>query len=179
LTTPKGGALRECLYRRLRRHWQFVNEILIFADVDNHTEFGLHVYGPDGEPQFLQAVNLLHPSTLDASLVHDGEGEPPAMKHADGDWDLRPHRERIVKVDEPVLREWVGLFDPPGTAWQQARLFRPQTAADQAVLTVFANQPHRLRDHEYLWVRVLTRRGRRMTAPSDLRWPSAELQATL
>ncbi|MFO0680514.1 MAG: hypothetical protein U0234_00620 [Sandaracinus sp.] len=33
---PSGGALREALYPRLRRHYQFANEMVLFPEVDHH-----------------------------------------------------------------------------------------------------------------------------------------------
>lgn len=151
---PKAGALRASAYRRLRRHWQFVNEGKLFEDVHNETEFGVHVYGRDGHPAFVQAVSLHTPSTVDRSLVHDGAGEVPGVQHVGGGWDVRPHRERLVEIDEAVLTDWVLLFDPPGTPASKSRLLRPLTRADLAALSVFAHQPARLADTERYWTRA-------------------------
>ena len=43
---PKGGALREALYPRLRAHFQFMNELQLFAEVDHHTKYSINLYGP-------------------------------------------------------------------------------------------------------------------------------------
>ena len=43
---PKGGALREALYPRLRAHFQFINELQLFAEVDHHTKYSINLYGP-------------------------------------------------------------------------------------------------------------------------------------
>jgi hypothetical protein len=42
---PKGGALREAVYGRLRRHFGFVNELQLFAEVDHHTKYSVNIYG--------------------------------------------------------------------------------------------------------------------------------------
>ena len=42
---PKGSALREKLYARLRKHFMFANEKKLFSEVDHHTTFSLNVYG--------------------------------------------------------------------------------------------------------------------------------------
>ena len=112
---PKAGPLRSQTYRRLRQHWQFANELFLFADVHHVTEFGVHVYGDAQSPSFVQAVNLLTPSTADRSIGHDGEGDLPGIQFPEGGWDLRPHAGRLVTVDEDVLASWVLLFDEPGT----------------------------------------------------------------
>ncbi len=150
---PSGGPIREPTYSRLRRHWQFSNETKLFQDVHNETEFGVHVYGGPRTPQFLQAANLLAPSTLDRSLDHDGTGDLPSIQYPEGGWDLRPHAQRIVTVNYDVLTDWVGLFDPTGTPAQQSRLLRPLTRADLSALAAFARQPWRLGDMTRYWSR--------------------------
>ena len=149
-TDPKAGNLRGETYQRLRRHWQFINELQLFSEVDHHTLYGLHVYGPKKVPSFIQAVWLMQTSTLDDSL--DGAGdEVPGIQRPWGGWDLRPHRDRIVLVDLAVLSKWVGLFDPTGTTANQARLLRPLTREDSEVLSIMAEQPVRVSDLGYRW----------------------------
>ncbi|WP_418606259.1 hypothetical protein [Georgenia sp. SUBG003] len=43
-TDEKAGILRRATYQRLRRHWQFLNELMLF-DIDHHVSYGVHVYG--------------------------------------------------------------------------------------------------------------------------------------
>ncbi|MBT0566080.1 hypothetical protein [Williamsia sp. CHRR-6] len=71
-TDEKAGPLRSATYRRLRRHWQFINELKLF-EIDNHVTYGIHVYSDDrGRVSFLQATSLYHPDTVERSLEHDG-----------------------------------------------------------------------------------------------------------
>ncbi len=59
---PKGGSsLRSQTYGRLRRHWQFLNELFLFEDVNHKTAFGVHVYAAVRTPSFLQMSYLLAP----------------------------------------------------------------------------------------------------------------------
>lgn len=148
---PKAGALREATYRRLRRHWQFINEGRLFEDVHHQTEYAIHVYGSIQTPTFRQLANLLYPTTVDASLEHDGSGEPPGIKLPNGDWDLRPHRSRVVRVDETVLADWAALFDEPGTPGVRARLLRPVVEEQLEALSVLANYPTRMAQRGYWW----------------------------
>jgi hypothetical protein len=140
---PKGGVLRENTYRRLRRHWQFSNELQLFPEVHHMTVFGVHVYGPPNEPNFKQAVGLLNVSTLDGSLRDDGRGEEPGIQHASGGWDIRPHRSRILAVDTDVLTTWGSLFDPEGIPAVQARMVRPYLREHQEVLDRIASSASR------------------------------------
>ncbi len=150
---PKAGVLRAQTYRRLRRHWQFTNELFLFPDVHHETDFGVHIYAGSQEVRFLQASNILTPSTIDRSLAHDGSGELPSIQFAEGGWDLRPHASRIITVEEAALRDWVELFDEPGTPWSESRLLLPLTQADLGALHAFAIQSSRLGSVTRYWTR--------------------------
>ncbi|MDO4900569.1 class I SAM-dependent DNA methyltransferase [Actinomyces sp.] len=105
-TDAKTPNLRTAAYRHLRRHWQFINELQLF-DIDHHNAYGVHVYGEEHAPNFLNAASLYHPDTVTRSLKHDGSGEEPGFKDPHtGTWDLRPHASRIQQVDNSTLRNW-------------------------------------------------------------------------
>ncbi len=60
---PRGGALREAVYARLRGHLQFTNELQLFAEVDHHTKYSINLYGsPQERPGFDQLANLFSPA---------------------------------------------------------------------------------------------------------------------
>jgi hypothetical protein len=109
-TDEKAGALREEAYRRLAQHWQFTNALMLFEITDKAT-YGVHVYGPRGSVSFRQASYLYHPDTAERSTNHDGSGVEPGLKNPEGSWDLRPHRSRIINVNDQVLELWSELLD--------------------------------------------------------------------
>ena len=149
-TDPKATRLREETYSRLRRHWQFINELQLFTEVDHHTLYGLHIYGNQRGPSFLQVVWLMDARTLEESLL-GALGELPGIQNPWGGWDLRPHRDRVVHVDESMLKDWAALFDPPNTPATQARLLRPLTIEHSEILSVLAGAPTRTADIGYRW----------------------------
>ena len=55
---PRGGALREKSYARLRKHFMFANERKLFSEVHHHTQFSLNVYGGPLMPSFDSISNL-------------------------------------------------------------------------------------------------------------------------
>ena len=150
---PKAGPLRSQTYPRLRRHWQFINKLFLFRDVDDHTEYGVHIYSSLQDISFLQVSNVYTPQTVDRSLSHDGDGELPGLQFPQGGWDLRPHAGRVVTVNEEILKSWVLLFDEPGTPPEESRLLRPLTTADLGALVVLAGQPERLGSTTRFWTR--------------------------
>ncbi|MDL0403683.1 class I SAM-dependent DNA methyltransferase, partial [Corynebacterium lehmanniae] len=121
-TEKKAASLRRGAYLRLRRHWQFINELVLF-DIDHHNSYGVHTYGQQQEtPDFNHAASLYHPSTVQESLSHDGSGGLPGLKDDNGNWDLRPHRDRIQTVDESVLKVWHSILEDDSVPFIESRM---------------------------------------------------------
>jgi hypothetical protein len=140
-TDEHAGALRAATYHRLRRHWQFMNELTLF-EVDHHQSFGVHVYGATTDaPSFRMASSLYHPDTVVRSFAHDGSGDEPGLKDPDGRWDVRPHRNRILHVDAAMLQTWHDLLEPPDVPVLHSRMVYTVNEASAEVLTVLAKKP--------------------------------------
>ncbi|SJN24396.1 Possible restriction /modification enzyme [Micrococcus lylae] len=135
-TDDKTHALRRETYRRLRRHWQFINELRLF-EIHNLVQYGIHVYGQAQEVDFVQAAGLFHPDTVGRSLVHDGSGEEPGFKH-EGRWDQRPHAARIQQVTADILTLWSSVTDPGATDPSVSRMLYTVNSAATRVLSATA-----------------------------------------
>ena len=121
-TDENGGDLRRACYRRLRRHWHFVNELRLFEIKDNK-HYGVHVYGrPRGTVRFVQASWLYHPDTVERSFQHSGDGQEPGLKDLDGRWDVRPHRSRLETVDYDLLATWHDMLENDHVPVQATRM---------------------------------------------------------
>jgi hypothetical protein len=107
-TDEKAGPLRQATYARLRRHWHFVNELMLFGEIENHKHYGIHVYGMAREAGFCQASWLYHPDTVHRSLKHDRSGPEPGLKDPEVDYPGRT--EAIVDVAGPS--EWHEVARP-------------------------------------------------------------------
>src|SRR5690606_39039506 len=98
-------------YRRLRRHWHFINALKLY-EIHDQNEYGVHVYGGvKDDPSFLMASSLYHPDTVVRSLNHEGGTELPGLKNTYGEWDLRPHPKRIIRVEIETLQVWADILD--------------------------------------------------------------------
>src|SRR5262249_6884740 len=108
---PRGGCLRAEIYTRLKNHYQFVNEAALFADVSNHAKYSVNIYACARSKTciFTHASNLFHPSTIDGSHSHDGAGTVPGIKGDDDQWDMRPHRSRLIHVAQDRLKLFAQL----------------------------------------------------------------------
>ncbi|MFF4272143.1 Eco57I restriction-modification methylase domain-containing protein [Streptomyces sp. NPDC001536] len=157
---PKGGGLRSSAYRRLRRHFQFRNELRLFDEVHNTFEFGIHVYGPPRDPSFVNMSWVFLPDVADRSLHHSRGGEgAPGLQHESGGWDTRPHASRVVTVNTAVLADWAALMDEEGTPALHARMLRPLTSNDNRALQALSRFPRRVGEREYWWSRGLEEDG--------------------
>lgn len=144
---PNGGSLREAVYARLRRHFQFVNELALFAEVHHLTKYSINIYGAvQAAPRFDQLANLFAPATVDACYLHDGTGTVGGYKNEAGQWNTIGHRDRIVRVDDAALATFAQLYDEPGTPARRARLPALHAGALRSVLAKLANWPQRLAD---------------------------------
>ncbi len=121
-TEERAGLLRSATYTRLRRHWQFVNELQLF-DIGHPVIYGVHIYGRQvNSVRFLSATSLYHPDTAERSLRHDGSGAEPGLRDPDGGWDLRPHSSRLIEVDEVVLAAWHSVLENPEVPVMRTRM---------------------------------------------------------
>ena len=121
-TDESAGVLREETYLRLRRHWEFINELKLF-EIQNQKHYGINIYGVrSNSPEFLTAVSMYHPDTVLRSMSHDGSGSEPGFKDPDGSWDQRPHMNRITTVTDDTLSDWHALLESSEVAVRRSRM---------------------------------------------------------
>lgn len=118
---PNGEILRKTLYPKLRKHFQFTNELRLFAEVDHHMGFSLNIYCNNATDTFDVVSNLFKATTIDESYSHNGEGDVPGIKNEEGEWETRGHARRVVHVGKGELMMFATLFDG-NDKWEQARL---------------------------------------------------------
>ncbi|MFE7384536.1 class I SAM-dependent DNA methyltransferase [Streptomyces zhihengii] len=141
------GSIRSAVYRHLRVHAHFVNSAnWAFDDLSRSQEFGMHVYGTQQAPDFLHVSQLRDADVLPNSLTHDGQGPTPGIKN-NGSWDIRPHRERVVRVDEALLSSWQALTGSPGGAMQTPLLY-PVLIGEQGAIEALAAHHNSLADYQ-------------------------------
>ena len=144
---PKGGALREKLYSRLRYHFQFANERKLFPEVDHHTQFSLNVYGGPLMVSFDTISNLYDVKSIVECYEGDATAPIPGIKDENGDWNVKGHPDRIIHVTKKELSVFAKLFDG-SDEWKQARL--PVLHAEELVevLETFSKQQTTLENLE-------------------------------
>ena len=143
---PEGGALREKMYLRLKRHFQFQNQEMLFP-IGHRLKYSINIYaGAKASPAFDNLSNLFVPATVDACYQHDGAGLPDGIKNDKGRWNTAGHRDRIVRVDAAALATFAHLYDEPSTPSLHARLPALHAGALNNVLAKLASHSRRLVD---------------------------------
>jgi len=114
---PNGQPLRKEIYQRLRYHFQFKNELVLFSEVHHETIYGVQIYsGNKNSINFLSISNLFHPITIDGCLIHDGKGIAGGFKITDNNtgkmiWNINSHKDRIVFVTDYELSIISNFFE--------------------------------------------------------------------
>ena len=154
---PRGISFRKELYRRLRVHFQFLNELGLFKDVHHHRPFSINIYGPlTDQVNFDNIANLFNPSTIDACYSDDGRNPVPGIKKeistksggaVKSIWNTEGHQSRIVKISESELSIFSGLYESKNSDYSGVRL--PGVHATQliSVSKKLALQSERLGDN--------------------------------
>ncbi|WP_406346239.1 hypothetical protein OH787_05220 [Streptomyces sp. NBC_01547] len=138
--------LRAAAYQRLRVHGDFVNSgQRFFPEPVGHTaHFGVHIYGRPGEIGFDHLSWLVSADALRSSAQHDGSGEVPGVRYRNGEFDERPHRARVIRVDTQQLSVWQRLLNETDQPVEQARLLFPVSTGESAAIQALADYPVRL-----------------------------------
>ncbi len=119
----KGGALREKLYQRIRKHFMFANELKFFHEVDHHTTFSVNVYGgPRKTIDFDTISNLYAVTTVDECYSDDNKSLPlQGIKSDTSRWNTNGYPDRIIHITSKELKLFAALFDG-NDEWRQAHL---------------------------------------------------------
>jgi|HigsolmetaGSP11D_1036233.scaffolds.fasta_scaffold02914_2 hypothetical protein len=136
---PRGGPLREQLYPKLRKHYQFTNELKLFAEVHHNTVFSLNVYCNKTSNSFDSIGNLFAVETIDQCYDGSATGELPGIKDENNNWNVKGHPDRVVKIGRKEMSLFSKLFDGSDN-WKQARLPVIHAKKLTEVLSRFATQ---------------------------------------
>lgn len=143
---PKGGDFRSHLYKRLRAHFQFQNQHILFP-IGDRVKFSINIFDNQNHPVgFKNIANLFSPKTIDLCFEHGGAGAVPGIKNLENQWDVTGHKSRILNVDMQVLKTFAELYDEKGTPPLMARLPSIHSQELVSVLEKFSSQPMRLGD---------------------------------
>jgi len=141
---PKGEKLRSILYPKLRTHFQFANELKLFAEVHNETKYGLCVYCNQPSNGFDCIYNLYTVETIEQCYDETTKEKPvPGIKDENGNWNFTGHIDRVLHIGSKELKLFSAIFDgetDDGNNWKSARLFALHSKELIDALQCFAEQ---------------------------------------
>ena len=129
----------------MRKHFQFINELRLFAEVHHSTIFSLNIYNNSYTQTFETIGNLFDTTAIDQCYDNSITGQVSGIKDENNNWNTKGHPGRIVLVGKKELTIFARLFDG-GENWKQARLPVIHTGILMGVLERFAAQIKTLDD---------------------------------
>ena len=136
---PNGQLLRGEIYPRLKYHFQYTNELSLFAEVHHNTVYGTQVYsGSKTNVSFFSISGLFHPSTIDGSFIPSQGGVAGGIKIKDLNsdkfvWNIKPHSDRVVHFRENELNILAKAFEN-SSQWETAKLVSVHSSSVISVL---------------------------------------------
>jgi len=120
---PKGGRLRSEIYKRLKYHFQFQNTLKLFSEVHQSRKFSINIFNNINKKQeFFNIANLFLPKTIELILNHSGMGIVEGLKDQANNWNINGHKNRIILVNQEILKLFSSLYDKENTDFIEARL---------------------------------------------------------
>lgn len=143
-----GGELRKILFHRLRWHFQYQNELLLFSEVDHHTKYGCQIYGRYNSTVCFESIqNLFHPNTIDYCFTHNGQGCCQGIKDENGNWNINAHKDRIITISNKELESLALLTNNKGDV-DTTCLISIHAKEIMNTLIALSQFPKHLRDQE-------------------------------
>lgn len=118
---PNGSVLRKIMYPKLRKHFQFRNELKLFQDVHHSRIFSLNICCNIATPTFETMANLFSPTTIDESYSETSNGMVSGLKDSEGNWNVQGHSSRVISIGRDELKTIGYLYDGTND-WLSARL---------------------------------------------------------
>lgn len=117
----KGGEFRKYIYRRLRGHYQFINQKKLF-DIGNTRPYSINLYSNERKPDFNAIFYLFDPHTIDEAFeIKKNERTQFGIKDENGNWNEAGDSSRIIHIDQNSLESFIGLLDEEED-WQKVRM---------------------------------------------------------
>ena len=142
------STFREEIYHRVRYHFQYYNELRLFAEVHHEKPYGVNIYGGRKEQiGFYSLHNLYHPSTIDGCFTHNGHGICYGKK-VQGKWNTLPHKDRIVFFNNDTLSILAKTYENDDACNLCPKLVNTQNQSTINIIKRLSEFPHHVVDFD-------------------------------
>ncbi|MBM7572942.1 Eco57I restriction-modification methylase domain-containing protein [Aquibacillus albus] len=126
----KAGDARKFLYKKLIYRFQFWNQLKLF-DIGNARPYFLSIFRNETKRNisFYSISNLFHPKTIEESLKHKEKNDVPGLKDEQNNWELRGHKDRIIKINDESLKVIRDIYEKENDDYQT--VYFPEIHAKQ------------------------------------------------
>lgn len=142
------------IYTRLRKHYQFVNELMLFPDIGHPVTFSVNVYGSErslDEVHLISINDLFIPSTIKACRILKAEEErgkfflemEEGRRTEDGKWNTVGHPHRVIEITNRQLKTIASVFNDFPSAPKLPSFFNSTLLA---IAEKFGESDHRVSD---------------------------------
>lgn len=139
---PSGNDLRREIFPRLRYHFQFINELKLFAEIHHSTQFSLNIYGAPKRISFDTIGNLYSVSTIQECYDHTKTGDIPGIKDENDKWNVTGHPSRRITITKKELEVFAKIFgdSEESDSWKYTKLPTLHSKELVEVLECFVSQ---------------------------------------
>ncbi|MCR5090807.1 MAG: class I SAM-dependent DNA methyltransferase [Oscillospiraceae bacterium] len=144
---PKAESFRKQQYKRLIYHFQFRNEMKLFAEVANREVYSINIYSNRERPFFWSIANLFYPTTIDECFDRGNTAPLKGIKDENNNWNTQGSPDRVLKITKDSLKLFSDIFDKDEAEnhdWQGARLPVLQGQPYLDILQCFNNNKNKL-----------------------------------
>lgn len=152
---PRADFMRVVLFKRLKYHFQFRNELMLFAEIDHDAiSFGVNIYsGINSDINFISINNLFHPTTIESSINHSGSGVAGGIKVYDESlnkmtWNVHPHKSRVLNLTLDELKVFARAFEDSDSG-ESTKLIAIHTVEIISVLKKLSLFENKVSDFDY------------------------------
>lgn len=142
---PNGTALRTVMYPKLRKHFQFMNMLKLFQDVDGHVVYSLNVYSNKETKDFEMIANLYAVSAIDDCYNCNPTHKMQGLKDDENNWSIVGHPDRLLRVGRKELLLFAKLF-AGNDEYESAKISPIHCRQLLAILSRFTEQAYLLKD---------------------------------
>lgn len=150
---PDGGILRSKIFKYLKYHYHFINQALLFSEIDNQVSYSINIFrGAESDIKFDAIFNLFHPFTIERCYFKNHKEDVALkVKTADGKytWNLTGSKERIISVNSALLSKISGITEHASGDFNQTNLIRLHTNTLMPVLEKIKKLKNRIKDENH------------------------------
>jgi hypothetical protein len=117
---PFGDRFRIVLYKRLKYHFQFQNELKLFAEIGNRNVFSINIYSGSSTNIDFQAIfSLFHPSTIEGCFIETNNdielrGIKAKNNFDEFVWNIVPNANRLIHFESEIFERLTTAFETNG-----------------------------------------------------------------